>query len=226
MASSVYPAAPSLARRLRTSKPASPASPLAAAGLCVLALALLWAIAELIPAARFRDAQVLYHFTLLSRPSVDAVARPLVGSLEATPFTLWAAALVAVALVRRRPRIAVAVVLITTMATLTTEMLKPLLAHPHARFGYVQMGAASFPSGHSTAALALALSAVLVAPARLRPLVAAAGAAFAVAVGCALLILHWHLPSDVLAGYFVAGWWTAVAVAALRAAERRWPRRA
>ena len=49
---------------------------------------------------------------------------------------------------------------------------------------------------------------------------------FAVAVGCALLILAWHMPSDVLGGYLVAALWTALAVAALRAADRRWPPRA
>ena len=67
------------------------------------------------------------------------------------------------------------------------------------------------------------LCAVLVAPARLRPLVASIGALYAVAVGFALLILAWHMPSDVLGGYLMATLWAALAVAALRAAERRWP---
>ena len=102
------------------------------------------------------------------------------------------------------------------LAPLTAETLKPLLAHPHLQVGAVHVGAASWPSGHSTAALALVLCAVLVAPARLRPLVAAAGAVFAVAVGGFLLILAWHMPSDVLGGYLVATLWTALAVAALR----------
>src|SRR6476659_678702 len=73
--------------------------------------------------------------------------------------------------------------------------------------------------------MALVLCAALVAPRRLRPLVSAVGAAFAAAVGCALLIRAWHMPSDVLGGYLLAGLWTAVAVACLRAAELRWPRR-
>jgi hypothetical protein len=33
------------------------------------------------------------------------------------------------------------------------------------------------------------------------------------------------MPSDVLAGYLVASFWMAVAVAGLRAAERSWPSR-
>jgi membrane-associated phospholipid phosphatase len=36
-------------------------------------------------------------------------------------------------------------------------------------------------------------------------------------------MLAWHMPSDVLGGYLVATFWTALAVAAVRAADRRWP---
>jgi membrane-associated phospholipid phosphatase len=46
---------------------------------------------------------------------------------------------------------------------------------------------------------------------------------FSIAVGCYLLILSWHMPSDVLGGFLVATLWMALAVAVLRAAERRWP---
>ena len=67
------------------------------------------------------------------------------------------------------------------------------------------------------------LCAVLASPPRARPAVAAIGALFAAAVGLALLILAWHMPSDVLGGYLVATLWMALAVAALRVAERRWP---
>jgi membrane-associated phospholipid phosphatase len=101
--------------------------------------------------------------------------------------------------------------------------LKPLLAHSHASVGGVWIGPASWPSGHSTAAVALVLAAVFVSPARLRPLVSLLGAVFAVAVGVSLLILAWHMPSDVLGGFFVASFWGALALAVLRAVERRWP---
>ena len=39
------------------------------------------------------------------------------------------------------------------------------------------------------------------------------GALFAAAVGFSLLMLAWHLPSDVLGGYLVATLWAALAVA-------------
>jgi membrane-associated phospholipid phosphatase len=199
--------------------------PLGVAGLCLLALALIWVVAQLVPAAHLRDAVALRDFTLLSRPHVDAAANFLIRLLEPALFILWGAALVSVALARRRPRVAVAVAAVMGLAPFTSETLKPLLAHPHAQVGDVHIGPASWPSGHSTAALALVLCAVLVTPARLRLLVAAVGGVFAVAVGCSLLILAWHMPSDVLGGYVVAALWMALAVAALRLAERRWPTR-
>jgi membrane-associated phospholipid phosphatase len=200
-----------------------PTLALALAGLCLLALVLTWVVAELVPAGQVKDSVTLYHFVLLGRPRVDVVANALVHLLEAPLFVCWGAALVAVALVRKRPRVALAVALVMALAPLSAETLKPLLAHPHLQIATIHIGAASWPSGHSTAALALVLCAVLVAPTQLRPVVTALGAAFAVAVGCSLLILAWHMPSDVLGGYLVATLWMALAVAGLRAAERRWP---
>ncbi len=186
-------------------------------------MGLVWAVAELVPSAHYRDAVVLHDFVMLGSPRVDEVGNFLLHLLEPELFVFWGLALVAFALARSRPRTALAAVAVMSLAPFTSETLKPLLAHPHVALYQVQIGPASWPSGHATAALALALSAVLVAPARLRPLVAALGAAFAVAAGCYLLILAWHMPSDVLGGFLVAALWTALAVAVLRAAERRWP---
>jgi membrane-associated phospholipid phosphatase len=190
---------------------------------CLVALALIWLIAEHVPAAEVRDAIALRDFTLLSRPHVNGAAEFIVHLLDPALFIVWGAALVGVALARGRRRVAFAVVAVLGLASITAETLKPLLAHRHVEIGAAHVGAASWPSGHATAALALELCAVLVAPARLRRVVAWAGGLFALAVGCALLIRAWHMPSDVLGGYLVAVLWTALAVAGLRAAERRWP---
>jgi membrane-associated phospholipid phosphatase len=210
---------------VRRAQSSGAAGALGLAGLCLLALALVWMLAELVPAVQVKDAVALHDFTLLSRPRVDGPANFLLHLLNPPQFILWGIALVAVALARQRPRIALAVVAVMALAPFTSETLKPLLAHPHVQIGVVHIGEASWPSGHSTAALALVLSAVLVAPARLRVLVVSIGAVFAVAVGCALLILAWHMPSDVLGGYLVAAFWAALALAGVRAADRRWPPR-
>jgi membrane-associated phospholipid phosphatase len=193
------------------------------AGLCVLGLALVWVLAELVPAIQIRDALLLHDFTLLSQPRVEVVASFLIHLLDPLLFVLWGTALVAGAIAGGRPRVALAVVAVMGLAPLTSETLKPLLAHPHAQVAGVHIGPASWPSGHATAAAALALCVVLVAPVRLRALAVVLAAIFTAAVGCSLLILAWHMPSDVLGGYLVATFWAALAVAALRAANRRWP---
>jgi membrane-associated phospholipid phosphatase len=193
------------------------------AAACALGLSLVWVVAELIPAAQVRDAILLRHFTLFSGPHVDAAAQFVLHLLSPAPLALWGLALAMFALAHGRRREAAAVVVVIALAPLSADMLKPLLAHPHVSAGSVHISPASWPSGHATAGLALALCAVLVAPPRARALVGLAGAAFALAVGVALLIRAWHMPSDVLGGYLMASLWVALAVAVLRAAERRWP---
>ena len=202
------------------------AGALRVAALCALAAALVWVLAELVPAAQVRDAILLRHFTLLSGPHVDTAANALLNLLSPAPLACWGLALVLFALSRGLRRDALAVGLVVALAPVSADLLKPLLAHTHMRAGTVHIGAASWPSGHSAAALSLALCATLLAPPRWRVPVALAGAAFAVAVGFALLVQAWHMPSDVLGGYLIAALWTALAVAGLRAAERRWPARA
>jgi membrane-associated phospholipid phosphatase len=199
------------------------AGALGIAALCVVGLVLTWVVAALVPAGHVRDAVALHDFTLLSRPHVDTLANFLLDLLDPALFTLWAIMLIAVALRRGRPRVALAVGCVMGLAPLTAEILKPLLAYPHAQIGFTYIDPASWPSGHATAATALALCVVLVAPIWLRPAVAALGAVFVVAVGCSLLILAWHMPSDVLGGYLVASLWMALALGALRAAESREP---
>jgi membrane-associated phospholipid phosphatase len=202
---------------------AGPGFPLGVACLCALALALVWVLAALVPATHFKDAVALQDFTLLSRPGVDSLAGFMLRLINPLLFVLWGLALVAFVLAQGRPRVAVAIVAVMSLAPISAGVLKPLLAHPHAQIGSIVPSAASWPSGHSTAALALVLCAVLAAPPRWRPLVGAIGAIYAVAVGVSLLILAWHMPSDVLGGFLLASLWMALAVAALRAAERRWP---
>ncbi len=206
--------------------PRSPSKPLALAGLCVLALAAIWSLAELVPAIHLKDAVALYEFTTLGRPRLDKGLEVLLELLNPAEFVLWGVALVAVAIARDRPRVAFAVALVLGLAPLSAEELKPLLAHSHDHIGNVSIGAASWPSGHATAATALAICAVLVAPRRARRPVAIVAAAFVLAVCVALLVLAWHMPSDVLGGILLASLWTALAVAGLRVAERLRPTRA
>jgi membrane-associated phospholipid phosphatase len=197
--------------------------PLLFAALCVVGIAVVWVLAELVPVLHRQDAVLLHHFVVHDSGHVDGVSERLTHLLNPLLFIVWGIALVLVALARSRPRTALAIALLMGLAPLTSELLKPLLAHSHVRIGSTQLGAASYPSGHSSAAAILAVCAVLAAAPRWRPAVAAIGVVFSLAVGASLLIRAWHMPSDVLGGYLVALMWGALAVAALRASARRWP---
>src|SRR4051794_37567560 len=194
------------------------------AGVCLLALGLGWVVTFHLGLGRWLDSAALQGFTDLRRPAIDPAAQALADLGNAVPMALFGLALVAWALARGRPRVAVAVPAILVGAEATTQVLKPLLADPRvcSCLGDDRVAAASFPSGHATGAMALALCAVLVAPPRRRPVVAAVGAALAVATSYSLMTMGWHYPSDVLAGFLVATTWALLAVAALRAADARW----
>jgi len=121
--------------------------------------------------------------------------------------------------------VALAVAVILLGANVTAQVLKPLLAEHRGAslLGFTPVESASWPSGHATAAMSLALACVIAAPARLRPVVGALGSLFAVAVSYSFLTLGWHYPSDVIGGFLVATTWALLAIAGLRAAESRRP---
>lgn len=188
----------------------------AASGVCLLVLT--WFAAFHVGIGARVDTSVLRGFVDLRRPIVERLAHAIAGLCNPNPYVYLAAAVVLVALIRRRADVALAAGAIMLVANVTTQILKPLLGgyHPVAlEAGTHTVSAGSWPSGHATAAMSLALCAVLVASPRRRPIVASAGAVFAVAVCFSFLTLKWHYPSDVLGGFLVAGTWTLIGVAGL-----------
>lgn len=195
----------------------------------VVLLIVTWLLGFHVAAFRNADQSIFVGFYQLHwRGGVYSLANFIANLCDPKPFVVMAAAIVVVALLRRRMRAAVAISGILLGANLTTQLLKPLLAEPRATSllgGVSPPLPASWPSGHATAAMSLALCAVIAAPARLRPTVAALGALFAVAVSYSFLTLGWHYPSDVFGGYLVAASWTLIGVAGVFALEARRPRR-
>ena len=198
-----------------------PVVPLLVALVGLLALAVVGLLALATPGGHVRDAAMLHGFAGLDRPRIHGLVVALASLADPAPYLAVGLALIVVAVRRRRPWRAGAVAALLVVTGASTQVVKHLLAQPRfeAWLETHQVGAASWPSGHSTAAMTLALCAVLVAPAALRPLVAVVGGAFAAGVGYAVLVLAWHFPSDVLGGFLMAGTWTALAVAALRVVE-------
>jgi len=184
-------------------------------------------LAYLVPLARVRDSATLQGFTALNRPRLTPLLDHVAHLASPVAYAVIGVSLAAVALLRRRPSVAAAIVGLLVLTGWTTQTLKPLLASPRYDewLGSGQISAASWPSGHATAAMTLALCAILAVPARARPVAAGVGALFAISVSYSILALGWHFPSDVLGGFLVAMTWTLLAVAGLVALEQRRPAR-
>ncbi len=168
--------------------------------------------------AQRADQEVLNGFLGLSRPSLDAIARRIASLCSPNPYVYLAAIPPLIAILRRRAQALAAVCAIELGANVTTQLLKPALAAQRPGtllHGIGSIAPASWPSGHATASMALTLSLIVASPPRLRPLVAAGGAGFTVAVVFSFLLLGWHFPSDVLGGFLVSMTWTLAAVACL-----------
>ncbi len=195
---------------------------LTGAAVATALLVLIWYLAHYVGVVQRADVSILRGFTELHRPRLDRVTEFIANLCDPKPYVLLAALPVVAALLRGRPRVAIMLGVIILAANETTQLLKPMLAAPRLPVQpSVYVDAASWPSGHATAAMALALCAVIAVPPRRRPAVAAVMAAFAVAVCYSFLELGWHYPSDVLGGFLVATTWTLLGVAGLSLYEAR-----
>lgn len=177
-------------------------------------------LAHRVDAIQRLDAELLLRFLEPgSRSGSVAAGVTLLGDLGALLSLLALAA--GIAILRGRPRGALAALAVVAGANLTTQLFKAALAHPRlqALLGAEQIAANSFPSGHTTAVASLALAWLFVVPREWRGAVALCGALAVLAVGCSVMALSWHYPSDVLGGILVAAAWGCGTLAALRAVE-------
>jgi membrane-associated phospholipid phosphatase len=188
----------------------------AAAGAAVFAV--LAAVALRVAPAQALDRRLLQAFDIGSEPLF--VHRIAHSALPLNIAVLLGVA-IAVALARHHPERAIAATLLVCCAGATTQVLKTVLATPRdaGAASPHPLDPASFPSGHATATLSVVLAGCLVLPRRLVPVAFAIGGVWTAAVAVAILILHRHFPSDLLAGYLVALVWWLVVLAGLRTTE-------
>jgi membrane-associated phospholipid phosphatase len=186
-----------------------------------------WFAALGVPGGRALDGGAMQAFSGVARPPLEPSINGVAHLADPAPLLLGAILLVVVALMRRRPLMALLAPVILVAANATTQLLKPALADLRVidLAGVEMVYPGSWPSGHATAAMSLALCAVLVVGPQLRALTALLGAGYAIAVGYALVALGWHLPSDVLGGFLVAATFTLLGAAVLAALEARRPER-
>lgn len=147
-------------------------------------------------------------------PVAYAATSDLLDTISVWSLALMGAAVMGIALARRRPHLAVGVGVLVLAANVTTQILKRYLPRPDlVPEQWPEPG--SYPSGHVTVAMSLAMALILVAPASLRLMAAVIGSVYALGVGVAVIALDWHRPSDVLGAYLVVTAWTGLVAAAL-----------
>ncbi len=154
------------------------------------------------------------RLSALEEPRAYSSTQSLLDTISVSSLALFGLAIMAVALVRGRPRLAVGAGVIVLGANLTTQFLKSTLDRPDLVNG-LDPSPGAFPSGHVTVAMSLAMALVLVAPPALRWVAAVSGCGYAAAVGMAVLALDWHRPSEVIAGYLVCVGWAAAVTAVI-----------
>jgi membrane-associated phospholipid phosphatase len=174
--------------------------------------------------AQSLDLLGLEGFVSANDGSLAATTADLTRLGDPLQVVLITGMLAALALARGRPRVALAIVALIGATSVSGQVLKALLAHSReVPFLGRDVGPEAFPSGHATAAMSLALAAVIAAPRRARLPAALLGSLVALAVGASVMAWAWHFPSDVIGGYLLATGWALVVVAALREADRRFP---
>jgi membrane-associated phospholipid phosphatase len=126
---------------------------------------------------------------------------------------LFAAALLAVLAAARTARRAVFWASTVFGALVLSRVLKELIERPEIG---VHGREYSFPSGNATVSVAgLVGLLLLLPPSRLRRILAIAGAVVIPLYGVALVLLLWHYPSDVVAGWALGLAWVLILRAAL-----------
>jgi membrane-associated phospholipid phosphatase len=193
---------------------------LAAAGLAAFAVVMVSAYA-IGPTVRW-DATALHGLRTLSEHRwIWVINDGLAHSVDLPWLMMGLLAVCGAGVLWGRNRQAVGAAVLVVGACLTSQLIKIVAAHPRYQpiLGANQLSQEAFPSGHATAAMALALAAILVAPSRWRLTTAIVGGGFALAVSMAVMIQGWHFPSDVLAGVLISGSFSLLVLAGLRASD-------
>jgi len=117
--------------------------------------------------------------------------------------------------VRRRFLLAALAVAAIVAAMVTAELIQRYGSRPILLSHGYRREDKSFPSGHTTTAMALMCGLALVVPYRVRGVTVAVSSLFAAGVGVATVTASWHRPSDTIgAGLIVVGY-ACAAVAVL-----------
>jgi membrane-associated phospholipid phosphatase len=169
------------------------------------------------------DATALRGRHVLDARAVQAAGR-LLATIDVASLAFVGAAIVVVSLVRSGPRLALGAGAVIAGSIGTTELLKKVvLSRPGLGVVDALGHHNSYPSGHTTVAMALGVAAMLVSPRRWRVVVAVVAILYASAIGVAVIALAHHRPSDAIGAALVVTVWAAAIASVLAGRTERGP---
>jgi membrane-associated phospholipid phosphatase len=191
---------------------------------CVAGFAVVLVFAYWVGPAERLDRTVLDALSTRTDTLVNEIAYVGFQVVNFRPtWVLVGAIAVLIALAQWRTRDAILAAALVAGAGGLDLALKALLANP--RYQPVPVGSDAypwkdaFPSGHSAGSLAFSLAFLTVVPIRWQRPTAVAGLAFTLFISSGVLLLNYHYPSDIVAGWLLAAGWWFFLLAALPSSE-------
>lgn len=158
----------------------------------------------------------------IGQDEVDGLANTVLNAVSVASLAIATVVIAVIALARGRVLLTLVVTLFVVAANVTSQIFKWGLYRPNFGVDPERLSAGnSFPSGHATVAMSVAIALVLVLPPKARGVGAVLGAVYAGVAGVATMSLGWHRPSDVVGSVLIAGAWAAVAGLLLVLAQGR-----
>lgn len=182
---------------------------------CALVAAALYVVAVRTGTGQEVDEAVIRGAVqLVARTDASFTGR--ISAVNVVTVGLGVAAAAAVALARGRPRLAAVVGVVALGSLVSVQLLKrvvlerpPLVPTDYAR------GTNSFPSGHTSVGMVLAVMVLMVLPLRARPWTWVVVGLFGATFGVSTVLAAYHRPSDVVAAHLVVLAWALAGAAVL-----------
>lgn len=186
---------------------------------CLLALAAVYLGAVRTAPGQLADETALLG-THTGRRFIGTPVSWLLGLVSEEWLVVGTVVAVALALLRRRPDLAVTAAAVVLLGNVATQLLKAVLTFPDLGVEIQRPMENTLPSGHTTVATTIAFAILVVLPPRWWAPGGLLAAGYATATGVGTLVMTWHRPSDAVAAPLLVGATTAL-VLALHARYRR-----
>ena len=186
-------------------------------GLAIVGFVATYLVAVRTVRGQFLDLLALSGQRVEPEPVVKS-AGTLLGTISIASVAIGFVVVLTAGLLRKRRRVGVIIAGVMFGALASAELLKHVvLARPRlARLSATDIPVNTLPSGHSTTALCVVVALLLLVPKRFQFTAAVLGTPYAVGVGIASVVAHWHRPSDVVAAWFLVAAWTFFGLLLLR----------